>query len=169
MLIWYTDFKWHAKTWFRGKIRSNFDIWPLRVRSNLQIFKKHFYGFVPTVKSLHCANFCPHRTRRIRMTSPNMILGKIRSNFDLSMWGQICKLKKKHFNGLVPMVKSLHCANFYPHGTSRIRMTIQNVIFWHLGGGHLELAAILNLPIPKILGIKFNNIVKLPYVFTEFK
>ena len=31
--------------------------------------------------------------------------------FDLSVWGQICKFKKKRFYGLVPRVKLLHCAN----------------------------------------------------------
>ncbi len=61
--------KWQAKTWFRGKIRSNFDLWPLRSRSNLQILKKRRYGMVPRVKLLHCANFCSHRTCRIQMTS----------------------------------------------------------------------------------------------------
>jgi hypothetical protein len=46
----------------------------------LQILKKRRYGLVPRVKLLHCANFCPHRTCRIRMTSQNVISG---SNFDL--------------------------------------------------------------------------------------
>jgi hypothetical protein len=68
--------KRQAKKWFRGKIRSNFDIWPLRARSNLQILKKRHYGLVPSVKLLHCANFCPHRTCRIRTTSQNVISGQ---------------------------------------------------------------------------------------------
>jgi hypothetical protein len=67
-------FERQAKTWFRNKIRSNFDLRPLYARSNLQISKKCHYWSVPMVKLLHCANFCPHRTCQIWTTSQNVIL-----------------------------------------------------------------------------------------------
>ena len=67
-------FELQAKTWFRDKTRSNFDLWPLHARSNLQISKKSHEWYFPIVKLLHCTNFCPHRTCQIWTTSQNVIL-----------------------------------------------------------------------------------------------
>jgi Pyruvate/2-oxoacid:ferredoxin oxidoreductase delta subunit len=119
-----------AKTWFRGEIRSNFDLWPRRTRSKLRILKKRHFGLVLRVKLLHCANFCPHQTCLIQTTTKNVISGEIRSN--LYIWpchtrSNLRILKKRRY-GLILKVKLLHCAKFCPHQTCRIWMRSQNVI-----------------------------------------
>ncbi len=40
---------------------------------NFEKFEKRRYGLVFRVKLLDCADFCPHRACRIRMTSQNVI------------------------------------------------------------------------------------------------
>ena len=72
---------------------------------------KSIYKLVCRFKSLHCAN--PHWTCLILTT--NHTWGKIRSNFDLSVKGQIC---------ITPLracfrVKLLGCANFCPNRASQ--------------------------------------------------
>ena len=65
VLIRLTDFELEAKHKFQIKFRVKFDF---------SKFQKRIYKLVCGVKLLDCANFCPHRTFRIRTISQNVIL-----------------------------------------------------------------------------------------------
>ena len=70
--------KRQVKTWFRAKIRSNFELWPFRVRSNLRIGKNLRYTLVPRFNVLHCAKLCQYWTVAFRVIPKTV---HIRVNF----------------------------------------------------------------------------------------
>jgi len=97
-----------AKTWFWAKIRSNFELWPLRARSNYPIWKNAVTGLflgsscviVPSYVKMgrsHSEFFQKWIASEWNLVKIGQIL-----NFDLSVRGQIIKFCKNAVTGLFP-------------------------------------------------------------------